>query len=121
MYLTFVGDIEPGMQINHIDGNTQNNSLSNLELVTPSQNRQHSIVVLGSSRHGGFITKKKKLSYAEVVEICSYLYNTALPLSILADMYKISGTAVRYINIGRNYRWLTEPLLNDYPIRSRAK
>ena len=38
---TFNGKIPVGMQINHIDGDKQNNSLSNLELVTPSENMKH--------------------------------------------------------------------------------
>lgn len=47
MYETFVGEIPLGYEINHIDGNKSNNLLSNLELVTPSENRLHSWHVLG--------------------------------------------------------------------------
>lgn len=48
MYETFVGEIPNGYEINHIDGNKSNNKISNLELVTPSQNRLHSWHVLGN-------------------------------------------------------------------------
>ena len=37
----FVGEIPNGMQINHIDGDKHNNTLENLELVTPKENIQH--------------------------------------------------------------------------------
>lgn len=41
VYLTFIGEIPEGMVIDHIDGNTSNNSVDNLRCVTLSQNRQN--------------------------------------------------------------------------------
>ena len=41
VYLTFIGKIPEGMVIDHIDGNTSNNSVDNLRCVTLSQNRQN--------------------------------------------------------------------------------
>lgn len=38
VWKTFVGPIPEGMQINHKDENKSNNSLENLEVVTPKQN-----------------------------------------------------------------------------------
>lgn len=38
VYLTFVGDIPKGYEVNHIDENKHNNRLDNLNLMTPSQN-----------------------------------------------------------------------------------
>lgn len=73
VYETFVGDIPKNMVINHINGDKKDNRLENLELITPSKNRLHSIETLNNSRYGGFIAKKKKLTYSEVVELCSYL------------------------------------------------
>lgn len=39
VYMTFVGDIPPNKEINHIDHNKDNNSLGNLELLTHSENQ----------------------------------------------------------------------------------
>lgn len=41
VYTCFIGKIPSGKEINHIDGNTMNNSIFNLELVTKKQNIKH--------------------------------------------------------------------------------
>lgn len=49
--LAFIGDApSSGHQVNHIDGDRQNNHLSNLEWVTPVENSRHSIVRRGVRR-----------------------------------------------------------------------
>ncbi len=40
---TFVGPCPKGMQCRHLDGNSQNNHLSNLKWGTPSDNRQDAV------------------------------------------------------------------------------
>ncbi|MFH0756565.1 MAG: HNH endonuclease [Bacteroidota bacterium] len=37
----FIGSIAASYQVNHLDGNPENNELSNLEIVTPWENVQH--------------------------------------------------------------------------------
>jgi len=46
----FVGSIPDGMQINHKDGDKDNPHLTNLEVVTPSENKLHSYRELGASK-----------------------------------------------------------------------
>ena len=43
----FVVGREPGREVNHFNGNKQDNSASNLEWVTRSQNNKHATHVLG--------------------------------------------------------------------------
>lgn len=47
------GPIPCGLQVNHRDGRKDNNDLSNLELVTPSENVRHSLDVLHVVRARG--------------------------------------------------------------------
>lgn len=44
---TFLGKVPDGYSVNHIDGNKQNNDLSNLEIITHAANIAHSFNVLG--------------------------------------------------------------------------
>jgi hypothetical protein len=45
----FLSDYSDDLQVNHIDGNKQNNNVSNLEMVTASQNVYHAWNVLDSN------------------------------------------------------------------------
>lgn len=51
VYSLFKDDYDEQKQINHIDGNKQNNSLENLELVTNQQNVLHSYYILHNNIH----------------------------------------------------------------------
>lgn len=71
MYRTFVGAIPPNMEINHIDHNKHNNSLSNLELVTREENMKKAIEFYGNKLNphckqcGKVISYKNKTGYCQ--------------------------------------------------------
>ena len=49
VYVTFVGAIPNGMQINHINHNKYDNRIENLEVLTASENQEKSILFHGNS------------------------------------------------------------------------
>jgi len=63
----FIAVIPEGWEVNHKDGDKNNNAVDNLEIVTPEQNRLH------AKRHGllrrGERNPRAKLTEAEVREI----------------------------------------------------
>lgn len=73
---SFLGDktIE-GLEVNHIDGNKENNRLDNLEWVTRSENMKHSVDVLGE--HIGVNSGKAKAicGYDKKTNQLLYLYD----------------------------------------------
>lgn len=40
---TFIDDFKDNLQVNHMDGNKENNAIDNLELVTPKENVKHAL------------------------------------------------------------------------------
>lgn len=74
-------------QINHIDGNKNNNHFSNLEWVTPSENMNHAVRI-GLLKTPISIKEKDK-------EVMAYLYiHTKLTQSEIADAFDVSDATV---------------------------
>jgi hypothetical protein len=80
------------LQVNHQDGVTSNNHLSNLEWVTPSQNRDHACRVLGKgigSKHG-----RAKLTEEQVLVIRQIKGRSQ---QSIADEYGVSQVVISSI------------------------
>lgn len=90
---SFLGDFtKNGMQINHKDGNKENNRLDNLEWVTPTQNMRHSVDVLHNYVGANHHNAKAIIGYDKSTKEVKYKFPS------LADAAK------HFCEDGKNYR-----------------
>lgn len=66
---TFIGEIPKGYQVHHIDGNKQNNAVSNLEIIHPVAHRQetkkaHPQIESGMVNYNRFVRPKAVFQYS---------------------------------------------------------
>ena len=99
----FVGPCPEGMEVNHIDGIKTNNSVENLEYVTPEENHQHATI-------NGLVAKgtsvgASKLTEAEVMSI--YELRGQESQRTVAGYFGVHRSTVRGIWDGRYWAWLT--------------
>lgn len=90
----------PRHQINHRDGNRDNNAVTNVEWVTPSENRLHACRVLGKGR--GSRNGRAKLTEAQARRIKQRLARGD-SLGELARAFGVSHAAVWLIRTGKNW------------------
>jgi len=75
----FIGKITKGLEVNHKDGNKHNNRVTNLEIVSKSENEKHKYHTLGYKIHNLKLTKEiaseirkkyktKKYSYPDLAK-----------------------------------------------------
>ena len=95
VWIGFNGEIPKGLEINHKDGNKENNRLDNLEAVTPKQNHEHARDILG---HGiGIKNGRAKLTDEQITQI---LESSDKPKAI-AKRFNISEGYVRQLRSGQ--------------------
>lgn len=93
---TFIGECPEGYEVNHIDGNPQNNAIENLEYVTHKENIRDSFSreqSIGESRHRGEKNNKAKLTEKQVKEIRA-LKKSGIDVKQIAEQYGIGKTAI---------------------------
>ena len=100
----FIPNPENKPQVNHIDGNKQNNCVDNLEWCTNSENQIHAFK--SGLQKGNFKHHNSKLSYEDVVYIKNhYVKNKrGCGMRILAKKFNVSCKSIKQIITGKSYK-----------------
>lgn len=97
------------LQVNHIDCNKQNDSLSNLEWCTQSENQKHAFAHGLIDRHG-ICNSQCKLTEEQVIDIANRLMKGQSAFMIMEDYPNTSKSTIYAIRTKR----LWSHLLKDY-------
>ena len=95
-------------QVNHIDGDKENNKLENLEWCTQSQNMRHSLDTGLKIPKKGTEIRTSKLTEEDVLLICDYLKNSNFSLQEIGDKFGVSKHCIFDIKRKKSWSWLTK-------------
>ena len=108
---TFIPNPECKKQVNHIDGNKENNCVDNLEWVTPLENNRHAFENGLNRYHPEFLpvlhgedNPRHKLTESDVRKIKSLLKEGKLNQHEIASMFGVSNYAICDIKRGKNWK-----------------
>lgn len=95
------GPIPDGMQINHINGVKHDNRISNLELVTPSENTKHAYAI-GLRSAAGECNGRARLTKDDVLRIRA----SSMRPADLAASYGVSPSTIRDVLSRKRWKHL---------------
>lgn len=106
-YFVYNDNPEVKNQVNHIDGNKENNSVENLEWCSNKENHEHkmknnlNVVLKGSEHHNSVLTED------DVINI----FKSEEPYIELMKKYNVSKSTISSIKCGRNWNHLTKEII----------
>ena len=111
--LSVYGEIQPGMQCNHLDGDKTNNHPKNLQLVTASENMLHAYRTGLTTGAKGTKAGKRKLSEGDVTDILFLLSlgkRCGFTQAHIAKLYGVHPRTVSLISMGKT--WMSHPAIS---------
>ncbi len=94
VYKTFIGKLIDGLEINHIDGNKSNNSVSNLEQVTKIEN-MNKAVELGLIKSG--LNCPLSVGVIQIHPVTKKEINRFGSISIASKSTKVASSAISMV------------------------
>ena len=91
-------------EVNHIDGNKQNNTSRNLEWCSRKENMGHSVLNKLRNYDKPFDCSKFKITEEEIL----FIYNSKESTSVLADKYNLTKSSIQRIRNGKTYSKITK-------------
>lgn len=107
VHITFIGEIPFGHEVDHLDGNKQNNSLGNIEAVTKQENMRRSFES-GRKSARGEGHGRAAFTEAQVLQIKSRL-SLGERQNAIACEYGVTPTAINCIATGRTWSHVRSP------------
>lgn len=102
------GPIPNGLEVNHIDVDKENNRLSNLELLTHSENLRHAYMVKGNWSCAADASAATELTWDDVRYIRAALKNGTENQAKLASRFNVTQASISLI--ASRKRWKVDPL-----------
>jgi hypothetical protein len=104
----FIGPIQPSQEVNHRDGNKQNNRIENLEIVSRQENIDHAV-------RTGLIANKGELNSQAIItdETAAAIiadHAAGMGYKRLAKKYEKKWGQMRYIASGKGWKHLPRPV-----------
>ena len=100
------GPIPEDLEINHINGDKADNRITNLELVTGSENQKHAFAIGLQRARRGQDNPQSELTETSVLEI--YRSRGTERNKDLAERYGVSPATISLIWHGKVWGWLTQ-------------
>ena len=104
--ITFIPNPQKKREVNHIDGNQENNHISNLEWVTHKENAQHAYLNGLTTR--GEKNTQTKLTEKQVLEIRSLYVTKQFSHKKLGEKYGVTPSNIYMIIHRKNWSYLKE-------------